>query len=398
MNYIILLGAFQSIAAFGLFAWNNNKKHTDHILSWLLAAIFTHLSIKFMIYAVLNNKLMQSGFNTFIDLAYGPLIWLFVKNIHEGNRIKKVNNRLLFLPAFLAAVSYISISTLMLFSPDQAAAIKMHNSITSYFIVSSLLYYSLKSLLLCRKIPVFWKMEKQLVTLISSMFFLPGLFLGIIIFFKLTGHSDYSVLLEFPARILFYTFLLIICLAIVGYKVLSMKYLSSVVELNTAVELSTIASNSGRLTESKNTVTPSAPEIIRKQVLSSAQQASLIEKVNAFMKGNKSYVNPDLTLDGLAMEMKASRNHISEALNQYLGKSFYQFINEQRIKEVVLMMDIHKQQHSVPNILSLAFEAGFNSKSSFNQYFKKVVGCTPSEYLKKSQEDHNNALLFFSNS
>lgn len=376
MNYIILLGAFQSIAAFGLFAWSNRKKYTDHILSWLLAAIFTHLSIKFVIYAVLNNKLIQSGFNTFIDLAYGPLIWLFVKNIYDGSRGKKANNRLLFLPAFFAAISYITISTLMLISPDQAALVKIHNLVTSYLIAFSLVYYAIRSLLLCRKIPVFWKMEKQLVTFISSVFCLLGLFLGLITILNTTGHGSHNTFLEFLIRILFYSFLLVLCLAIVGYKIQSMKYLSTVVE---------------------NVSTP-APEIVRKQVLTAAQQASLIEKINVFIKQHKSYVNPDLTLDGLAMEMKASRNHISEALNQYLGKSFYQFINEQRIKEVVSLMDVHKQQHNVPNILSLAFEAGFNSKSSFNQYFKKVMGCTPSEYLKKPQDEHKNTFLSFSNS
>ena len=376
MNYIILLGAFQSIAAFGLFAWNNNKKHTDHILSWLLAAIFTHLSIKFLIYAILQNKLMQSGFNTFIDLAYGPLLWLFVKNIHDGSRAKKLNTRLLFLPALIAAVSYISISTLMLFKPDQSAAINLHNTISGYLIVSSLIYYSAKAFLLSRKVSDFWKMEKQLVTLIAGVFFAVGIFLGIILIFKATGLTKYSQMLAFQVRITFYTSLLIICLAIIAYKIISMKYLSTVLEVNNNP----------------------APEIARKQVLTSTQQATLIGKINEFMQANKSYMNPDLTLDGLAMEMKASRNHISESLNQYLGKSFYQFINEQRIKEVVALMDLSKQQHLVPNILSLAFEAGFNSKSSFNQYFKKVIGCTPSEYLKKSQNEYDNSLLSFSNS
>jgi AraC-like DNA-binding protein len=53
--------------------------------------------------------------------------------------------------------------------------------------------------------------------------------------------------------------------------------------------------------------------------------------------------------------------------------------------EVLFLLDKCKQQGITPGILSLAFEAGFNSKSSFNQYFKKTTGLTPSEYLKRER-------------
>lgn len=120
----------------------------------------------------------------------------------------------------------------------------------------------------------------------------------------------------------------------------------------------------------------------RKQVLSDAQQAQIAADMNQIMKDKKPYLEPELTLDSLAKQMSVSRHHLSETLNQYLAKSFYQYINEYRVREVTDMMKRYIDKGVAPNILSLAFDAGFHSKSSFNQYFKKTVGHTPSAYLK----------------
>lgn len=104
------------------------------------------------------------------------------------------------------------------------------------------------------------------------------------------------------------------------------------------------------------------------------------------MVNEKVYTNSELTLDELAVMIAVSRHHLSESINQFIGKTFYQYINEYRINQVVVLMDKHKDSKVSPNILSLAFEAGFHSKSSFNQYFKKVIGCTPSAYMRKMLE------------
>ena len=72
-------------------------------------------------------------------------------------------------------------------------------------------------------------------------------------------------------------------------------------------------------------------------------------------------------------------NHLSQIINQYEEKNFYDFVNSYRVEEFITLAkkDIDKNF----NLLGLAYESGFNSKSSFNQVFKKITGKTPSEFL-----------------
>jgi AraC-like DNA-binding protein len=78
-----------------------------------------------------------------------------------------------------------------------------------------------------------------------------------------------------------------------------------------------------------------------------------------------------------------SRHHLTQLLNEKVEKNFYTFINEYRIGEAIDRLNDPSLQ---VNILSLAFDCGFNSKSSFNNYFKKITGHTPTSYRKQQLE------------
>jgi len=61
-----------------------------------------------------------------------------------------------------------------------------------------------------------------------------------------------------------------------------------------------------------------------------------------------------------------------------LKKSFYDVINSYRVEEAKrLLLDEKNRNYT---ILSVGFEAGFNSKTTFNPVFKKFTGVTPTEY------------------
>jgi AraC-like DNA-binding protein len=97
------------------------------------------------------------------------------------------------------------------------------------------------------------------------------------------------------------------------------------------------------------------------------------------MHDKKPYLEPKLTLSGLAGELNVSVNNLSQIINQYQKKNFYDFINEYRVEEFKSRMAVPKNRSF--SILAIALDSGFNSKSSFNQVFKKHTGITPSQYV-----------------
>ncbi len=112
------------------------------------------------------------------------------------------------------------------------------------------------------------------------------------------------------------------------------------------------------------------------------EYSEAIQKLRSIIESNKLYRNPELSLSDLSRSAEISERVVSNAVNQELGKNFFQFINEYRVEEV-------KQRLKDPNndhlkILSLAFDAGFNSKASFNRVFKSYTGQTPKDYKSEN--------------
>ena len=120
-------------------------------------------------------------------------------------------------------------------------------------------------------------------------------------------------------------------------------------------------------------------EIVKENVVhkKSNQQVELLKN---YMKEEKPFLNPSLTIRNLAHQMKMPMRELSVLINQHLNQHFFDFVNDYRInmaKEI--LKDPSKKRFTVLEIL---YEVGFNSKSSFNTAFKKHVGKTPTEYRK----------------
>ena len=109
------------------------------------------------------------------------------------------------------------------------------------------------------------------------------------------------------------------------------------------------------------------------------------KELKELMETKKLYRNPDLTLPDLAKKLKLTTNILSQVLNGCCGQSFYNFVNTYRVNEVIAMMNDPK--HENDSILKISFEAGFKSKSSFNNIFKKLTGLTPSEYRRNLEKE-----------
>jgi AraC-like DNA-binding protein/NADH:ubiquinone oxidoreductase subunit 6 (subunit J) len=110
----------------------------------------------------------------------------------------------------------------------------------------------------------------------------------------------------------------------------------------------------------------------------------LIDRITSFMNDKKPFLDPELTLTSLALQLSLNRSQLSQLINEGMGDNFYNFVNKFRVEEVKRLMVNPKYKNL--NMLGLAFEAGFKSKSTFNLIFKRFTGLTPSEYRRNLAE------------
>ncbi|PWJ42722.1 helix-turn-helix domain-containing protein [Sediminitomix flava] len=104
-------------------------------------------------------------------------------------------------------------------------------------------------------------------------------------------------------------------------------------------------------------------------------------KLIQYMEAQKPYLNSELNIQDLAEHLGISRHYLTQLLNTVIDKNFYTFVNEYRIDEVKKKLIDPSNSHLT--ILAIAFDCGFNSKSTFNSLFKQNTGKTPSVYRKE---------------
>lgn len=93
---------------------------------------------------------------------------------------------------------------------------------------------------------------------------------------------------------------------------------------------------------------------------------------------------PDLSLPVLARRLGTNTGRLSRAINLGLGVNFSAWINGIRAETVAATLD----GGSTGDLLTLAFDAGFSSKASFNRAFQARFGCPPSRY-RRGVADHD---------
>ena len=105
-----------------------------------------------------------------------------------------------------------------------------------------------------------------------------------------------------------------------------------------------------------------------------------MKQVENHMENTKPYLDRELTIYDLSRQLDIPRHILSEIINEHMGKNFYNLVNDYRVEEVKKRLENPEYKHLT--ILAIAFDSGFNSKSSFNTIFKEKTRSTPSEYLK----------------
>ena len=98
------------------------------------------------------------------------------------------------------------------------------------------------------------------------------------------------------------------------------------------------------------------------------------------MTKDKVFLNPDLNLELLSKYLEISEKRCSHILSKGVEMNFNQYVNNFRI--AAFKERIKEGQNKTFTLTSIAYDCGFNSKSTFNRVFKSTCGVTPSEFVK----------------
>lgn len=118
---------------------------------------------------------------------------------------------------------------------------------------------------------------------------------------------------------------------------------------------------------------------VKRKLISDEELLKIKTQLEKIMNTQKPYLDSELNLIKLAEMLSVSTHHLSYVINTGFGKNFFQYINEFRVEYAKKLL---KEADSKLSILGIAYESGFNSKTSFNTTFKKLTGQTPSEFKK----------------
>lgn len=123
-----------------------------------------------------------------------------------------------------------------------------------------------------------------------------------------------------------------------------------------------------------------SPKKYKQSTLTQKQADAYLQKLLELMEKKRPYLNSDLTANELALQLGISYRHLSQIINEKLHQNFFDFINRYRIEEAKKRLVQNRDKNY--SILAAAYDAGFNSKSTFNMVFKKYEHMSPSEFIR----------------
>jgi AraC-like DNA-binding protein len=344
----------------------NNKNvrpsRANTFLSILLIALSFSIGHILFAGAVINHlsaEVYSLGDPTFFLIA--PLLWFYTQEL-TGHRVKFSARLLLHFWPFLLII--ILSLTLRSIDPHQAfitfldrhqrmisvifwAVVVIQFSCYQFFIRRKWLAYQefVKQEVSNKEgVDISWVRFFMIVFLLINIFFLFSLFAAI--------HMDIGPWLPRTTALIFS-----LSVFALGYKGILQKELFQKAEPVTPTE-----------------AVSSPVAVVNKP------DEELVKRLLAYIAEKKPYLDPELTLSSLAKDLNISRSQLSVIINEGTGDNFYDFINKYRVEQVKKLM-VDPQMKNF-NMLGLALEAGFKSKSTFNLIFKRFTGLTPTEYRK----------------
>lgn len=363
-HIILMLGALQGIIL-GINLWRGNfpRQKANRWLAVLLF-FFAYRLITEVLYSIEVIHYNTWLYHAFLDYnwIYGTLIFFYIQAYIDVDFKFQRNDWLHFLPVgteFLLS-NYVKTQNFywdgtresLSWLGEKAYVLWMHTPFQIIITGGLILYYVWRS--------------KKLLTAYTTDNTKPV-------------HSEDVNWLDLMLKIYFGFTMMIIALGLIDYGLFNYAF-NPFYQFPTYITLAGLTywlglqgfarKNAPILTKTKQQQSYNTDEL--ETVLIDLQQAMEIDLL---------YKNPTLTLAELAAHLNLKPYQLTQVLNRSLQKSFSDYVNEFRVEAVREMVNNPSLKNYT--LLAIAFEAGFNSKASFNRIVKKITGKSP-KFLKKA--------------
>lgn len=387
LKTLTLLGAAQGVLlTFALLRTKNSDNQAHRILAMLILVFSINLG---------EEYLYQSGFFASrpnllhvlapVDLLFGPLIYLYVNQLTRPLPDKQ--NKRFFLHLFAVPIGIVLLTPFYLMNGEEKLAftelLRKGDGFNGAAQNATLIETGFRLFMLglaaqlgaylfltIRRLKKHTKDIKETFSDIDkiSLAWLRNLIIGLAaIFLIYLGDQIFPDLLGINALGDSITFLTVLMIYAIGYLGLRQP----------AIFTRRLA------LEPPVTGTPNEPAGDNKYLrsgLDKAASAAFLKELTNHMASAKPYLDGNLLLPQLAQQLGISANYLSQIINEQLNINFYDFINGYRVEEA--KRRIENAGEATPNILAIALDAGFNSKSAFYAGFKKATAMTPTQYRK----------------
>ena len=108
------------------------------------------------------------------------------------------------------------------------------------------------------------------------------------------------------------------------------------------------------------------------------------DRIIHLMEEEKIYRDRTMSVQSLAEKLSIPQYHLSQVINEKFNKNFFDLINTFRIEEA--KEKLTGRAENGEKILTIAYDLGFNSLTSFNRVFKKHTGMSPTQYKKMKKD------------
>ena len=368
------IGIFIAVFLVLLLLIKKNKSRADKILVAWLFLICIHQSLNYFLYTGEAYKYPHwLGVQFSMPVLHGVLLYFYVMEI-TGNKLKKRWTVLLHLIPTLSlvilAIPFYILSgeqKINVFQ-NEGAGFEWYIIYLSILIPLSGLIYSVWSLLVIKKHQL--KIQNSFSnTDKKELQWLKYLSIGYGIIWVLAIFFDSEII--FTAVVV-----LVLFIGFFGINQLNIFY-------STAEPVQDLGKETfSKTRKSNNTIKESVKPINEKYAKSGLNEdmaSEIYTNLNRMMENSASYKDENLSLIELSQRLDVHPNHLSQVINAMESKNFYNYINSLRIKAFIKLASLPENKKYT--MISLAYDCGFSTKSTFNKHFKLYTGKTPTEFF-----------------